>query len=147
VRTVIGNARFAFLADRVTLNLAPGRRGYAKWASFDLPIALGSLATTGSLQAGGFGHFFVGELALDGSCRCAVGLTCRRRGLGTLLVPHDNRSEVAAVDGLRVLPVSTLREAVALLNGQAAPIHTALKRRHGYRVALRSTKNSRTPRR
>src|SRR5262249_45185900 len=35
---------------------------------------------------------------------------------------HDNRSEAAAVDGLRVLPASTLGDAVALLNGQTAPL-------------------------
>jgi len=34
---------------------------------------------------------------------------------------HDNWREAAAVDGLRVLPAATLRDAVALLNGEAAP--------------------------
>jgi magnesium chelatase family protein len=125
VRTAIRNAGFPFPADRITVNLAPA--GLRKeGASFDLPIALGILAATGSLHDGVLGPFVVvGELALDGRIRpvrgtLAVGLACRRRGIGTLLVPHDNRSEAAAVEGLHVLPASTLGDAVALLNGQAA---------------------------
>src|SRR6185312_12693460 len=51
----------------------------------------------------------------------AVGLTCRRRGIGTLLVPRDNCREAAAVEGLRILPASTLHDAVALLNGESVP--------------------------
>jgi magnesium chelatase family protein len=126
VRTAIRNAGFAFPPDRITVNLAPaGLRKEGAW--FDLPIALGILAATGSLRKGRWGRFaVVGELALDGHIRpvrgtLAVGLTCRRRGIGTLLVPRDNGREAAAVDGLQVLPASTLRDAVALLNGEATP--------------------------
>ena len=126
VRSAIRNAGFAFPSDRITVNLAPA--GLRKeGASFDLPIALGILAATGSLHDGGLGPFaVVGELALDGQIRpvrgtLAVGLVCRRHGIGTLLVPRDNYHEAAAVDGLRVLAAATLRDAVALLNGEAAP--------------------------
>ena len=126
VRSAIRNAGFTFPSDRITVNLAPA--GLRKeGASFDLPIALGILAATGSLHDGGLGLFaVVGELALDGQIQpvrgtLAVGLACRRRGIGTLLVPHDNCREAAAVDGLRVLPAATLRDAVALLNGEVAP--------------------------
>jgi magnesium chelatase family protein len=126
VRTAIRNAGFAFPSDRITVNLAPA--GLRKeGASFDLPIALGILAATGALPDGGLGPFaVVGELALDGQIQpvrgtLAVGLTCRRRGIGTLLVPRDNSREAAAVAGLRVLPATTLRDAVALLGGQTAP--------------------------
>jgi magnesium chelatase family protein len=135
VRTAIRNAGFAFPSDRITVNLAPAdvrKEG----ASFDLPIALGILAATGSLRDGGLGPFaVVGELALDGQIQpvrgtLAVGLTCRRRGIGTLLVPRDNAREAAAVGGLRVLPASTLRDAVALLNGEATPQPTSAVEPH-----------------
>jgi magnesium chelatase family protein len=130
VRTAIRNAGFAFPADRITVNLAPA--GVRKeGASFDLPIALGILAATGSVRDGALGPFaVVGELALDGQIQpvrgtLAVGLACRRRGIATLLVPRDNGAEAAAVDGLRVLPAATLRDAVALLNGELAPTPAA----------------------
>jgi magnesium chelatase family protein len=126
VRTAIRNAGFAFPPDRITVNLAPADlRKEGAW--FDLPIALGILSATGTLRDSALGPFaVVGELALDGQIRAvrgtlAVGLTCRRRGIGTLLVPRDNCREAAAVDGLRILPASTLHDAVALLNGESVP--------------------------
>ena len=127
VRTAIRNAEFAFpLSERVTVNLSPAdvrKEG----ASFDLPIALGILTATGVVHGGGVGRFaVVGELALDGQIQpvrgvLAVGLACRRRGITTLVVPRDNAAEAAAVEGLRVLPAATLRDAVALLNGEILP--------------------------
>src|SRR5262245_6555891 len=65
VRTAIRNAGFAFPSDRITVNLAPAdirKEG----ASFDLPIALGILAATGSLKPRLEPFAVVGELALDG---------------------------------------------------------------------------------
>jgi magnesium chelatase family protein len=128
VKTAIRNAGFAFpISDRVTVNLAPAdvrKEG----SSFDLPIALGVLAATGSVRQGSeVGRYaVVGELALDGQIQpvrgtLAVGLACRRRDIPALLVPRDNAAEAAAVEGLRVLPAATLRDAVALLNGETPP--------------------------
>ncbi|HET7342558.1 MAG TPA: YifB family Mg chelatase-like AAA ATPase [Methylomirabilota bacterium] len=126
VRTAIRNAGFAFPNDRVTVNLSPAdvrKEG----AAFDLPIALGILAATGALRDGTLGPFaVVGELALDGQIQpvrgtLAVGLACWRHGVGTLLVPEGNCAEAAAVEGLRVLPAATLRDAVALLSGERLP--------------------------
>jgi magnesium chelatase family protein len=127
VRTAIRNAGFAFPNDRITVNLAPAdvrKEG----AAFDLPIALGILTATGCVRdadtAGAV--VVVGELALDGQIQTvrgvlAVALTCRRRGIRALVVPRGNYGEASAVEGVRVLPAATLREAVALLNGETSP--------------------------
>jgi len=116
---------FAFPADRITVNLAPAALR-KEGTSFDLPIALGVLAATGAVTNGRIGPFaVVGELALDGQIQAvrgvlAVGLACRRQGIDTLVVPVANHSEAQAVEGLRVLGAPTLRDAVGLLNGDAA---------------------------
>ena len=126
VRSAIRNAGFGFPADRITVNLAPADLR-KEGASFDLPIALGILSATGAVRGVEPGTFtVVGELALDGQIRpvrgvLAVALTCRRRRIGTILVPQDNGSEAAAVEGLRVLPVTDLQQAVAVLNGDTMP--------------------------
>jgi magnesium chelatase family protein len=122
VRTAIRNAGFGFPSDRITVNLAPADLR-KEGASFDLPIALGILAATGLLKHRDGPFAVVGELALDGQIQAvrgtlAVTLACRRRGIGTLLVPADNRAEAGAVGGVRAIGASTLREAVALLNGE-----------------------------
>jgi len=126
VRTAIRNAGYAFPADRITVNLAPASLR-KEGTSFDLPIALGILTATGSLRPAPIGPFaVVGELALDGGIHAvrgaiAVGLVCRRRGIGTLVVPSENRDEARAVEGLWVLAAATLREAVSLLSGETPP--------------------------
>jgi magnesium chelatase family protein len=124
VRSAIRNAGFAFPNDRITVNLAPAdirKEG----ASFDLPIALGILAATGALNGRAATPVaVVGELALDAQIQpvrgvLAVSLACRRHRITTLLVPVANQAEAGAVSGLQVLAATTLREAVALLNGEA----------------------------
>jgi magnesium chelatase family protein len=128
VRAAIKNAGYAFPGDRITVNLAPADLRKVG-ASFDLPIALAILMATGSVQETAVREFaVVGELALDGQIQAvrgalAVALTCRRKGVRTLLVPCDNAAEATAVDGIRVIAASTLRDAVAVLNG--APAATA----------------------
>src|SRR5207245_2365742 len=127
VRTAIRNAGFAFPSDRITVNLAPAglRRG---GAAFDMRMARGILPAIGSVGRDGLGVFaVVGELALDGQIQpvrgaLAVGLACRSGGIATLLVPLDNAAEAHAVDGGRVLAAGTLRDAVALLNGEAPAV-------------------------
>src|SRR3989449_5832109 len=122
VRTAIRNAGFAFPSERITVNLAPADLR-KEGASFDLPIALGILAATGVVVEGRIGSFaVVGELALNGQIQgvrgvLAVGLTCRRLRIGTLVVPLANHREALAVDDLKVLAAPTLREAVDFLNG------------------------------
>jgi magnesium chelatase family protein len=124
VRTAIRNAGFAFPSDRITVNLAPA--GIRKeGAAFDLPIALGILAATGAVKERIGTFAVVGELALDGQIQpvrgtLAVGLACRRRGIGALVVPVENAVEARAVEGLRVFAAPSLREAVAFLNGDDA---------------------------
>ena len=138
VKAAIRNAGFVFPNDRITVNLSPAdlrKQG----AAFDLPIALGILAATGVVRCDDVGAFaVVGELALNGHIQAvrgvlAVALACRRDGIGTLLVPIDNAAEASAVDGMRVLAAGTLREAVAVLNGEepsvappAAPVERAV---------------------
>ena len=126
VRAAIRNAGYAFPLDRITVNLAPADLR-KEGASFDLPIALGILTATGCIRRERAGAFaVVGELALDGQIQpvrgaLAVGLTCRRKGVSTLLVPCDNAAEATAVEGVRVIAAANLRDAVAFLNGETSP--------------------------
>ena len=121
VRAAIRNCGFDFPPHRITINLAPADVRKAG-SSFDLPIALGILAAEGDVTVGALQTLVVvGELSLDGAIHAARGILpiaagARKRGASGLLLPVANVAEAAVVDGLRLLPVSTLREAVALLN-------------------------------
>lgn len=121
VRAAIRNSGYEFPAHRITINLAPGDVRKAGPA-FDLPIALGMLAATGTVQPSSLaGILHVGELSLDGTIQPARGVLAiaaeaRRHGARALLLPHDNLAEAAVVSGLTLLPVRTLIEAVTRLN-------------------------------
>lgn len=121
VRAAIRNSGFDFPAHRMTINLAPAdvRKG---GSAFDLPIALGILAAEGILRARDLNDIvIVGELSLDGTIHTARGVlpiaaAARRRRASALLLPTPNAAEASVVEGLRLLPVRTLGEAVDVLN-------------------------------
>jgi magnesium chelatase family protein len=124
VRTAIRNSGFDFPGHRITVNLAPADIRKAG-ASYDLPIALGVLAASGVIEPRLIdGVVLLGELSLDGAIQpirgvLPVAVAARREGRVAILLPRANAPEAYVVDGLRVLPVDSLVEAVAALNGAA----------------------------
>ena len=123
VKAAIRNCGYEFPGRRITVNLAPADVKKAG-AGFDLPIALGILAASGALESVSLAHYCVlGELALDGALRpvrgvLPVALAARKQGLKGMIVPVENGLEAAVVDGLAVIPVRTLPEAVEFLAGR-----------------------------
>ena len=131
VRSAIRNSGFEFPPHRVTVNLAPADVRKAG-SAFDLPIALGILAAQGVVRRRDIHDVAVlGELSLDGAIQAARGVlpiaaAVRRHGVQQILLPTPNASEAAVVEGLTVLPVATLSDAVAALNDPAAVATRAL---------------------
>ena len=125
VRLAIRNSGLEFPPHRVTVNLAPADVRKAG-SSFDLPIALGVLATTGQLPAAALeGTLVLGELSLDGSINAIRGVlpiavAARRLGLTRLLLAPQNAPEACVVDGLNVCVVRSLGEALAALQSPSA---------------------------
>ena len=121
VRAAIKNSGYEFPGHRITVNLAPAdvRKG-GSW--FDLPIALGLLATNGDVSRRSIDDTVVlGELSLDGAINAVRGVlpiaaAARRLGLARILLPPQNASEACIVTGLQVCTVRSLAEAVAVLN-------------------------------
>jgi len=128
VRSAIKNSGFEFPQHRITVNLAPADVRKAG-SSFDLPIALGLLATEGRLLRRSIDDTVVlGELSLDGGINAIRGVlpiavAARRLGLKRLLLPPQNAAEACVIDGIEVCVVRSLPEAVAALND---PAHVAI---------------------
>lgn len=125
VRAAIRNSGASFLAKRITVNLAPADLRKAGPA-YDLPIAVGCLMAFGHVAADLQDAVLLGELSLDGSVRHTQGILpmvalARDRGLRTAYVARDDAAEASLVEGIEVVPVSTLRELAAHLRG-VAPI-------------------------
>jgi magnesium chelatase family protein len=125
VRSAIRNSGFEFPEHRITVNLAPADIRKAG-SSFDLPIALGVLAASGTVTRRNVDDLLLlGELSLDGGIHPARGVlpiaaAARRQHFNGLLLPRPNRAEAAVVQGLQLYAVRSLGEAVGALNDPAA---------------------------
>ena len=124
IERALVNSGFERPQHRIVINLAPADLP-KQAASFDLPITLGILAGSSQMATDRFAtHAVVGELALDGSTRPTKGAlsmaiaAAREKGLTGLLVPSESASEAAVVEGIEVIPVSSLAQAAGFLSGQ-----------------------------
>lgn len=122
VKAAIRNSGYEFPNRKITVNLAPADIKKAG-TGFDLPMALGILAASGTLTDAPLDRYLIaGELSLDGALRPANGvlpmaMAARAAGLDGILVPADNAAEAAVVEDIAVIPVSTLPQAVEFLAG------------------------------
>jgi magnesium chelatase family protein len=131
VRSAIRNSGFEFPPHRITVNLAPADVRKAG-SSFDLPIALGLLATSGQLTRVAVDDtVVVGELSLDGAINgvrgvLPIAVAARRLGVKRMLLPPQNAAEACVVSGLEVCTARSLPDAVNALNQpQDAPLSVA----------------------
>jgi len=122
VRAAIKNAGLQFPRKRLTVNLAPADIRKAGPA-YDLPIAVGVLIVSEQVWPQATeGALFVGELSLDGTVRHTNGVLpmaalARQAGLKRLFVPAEDAPEAALVAGLEVIPVESLGQLAAHLQG------------------------------
>lgn len=130
VRSAIKNSGYDFSPRKITVNLAPANTR-KEGPMFDLAIALGMLCATE--QAGVDenkkpladcrDYIFLGELSLSGEVRKVNGvmpmlISARQQGIKRVVVPQANANEAKFIRDIEVYAVSTLREAVRLLNGE-----------------------------
>ncbi|MDD4889048.1 MAG: YifB family Mg chelatase-like AAA ATPase [Phycisphaerae bacterium] len=126
VRSAIVNSGYRMVDQNITVNLAPAdlkKEGPA----YDLPIALGMLLAHGQVvgadPAAIEKYLIAGELALDGRVRrikgvLAMAMLAAEQGRAGVIVPAENAREAAIVQGIDVIPVAHLAEAVGFLTGQ-----------------------------
>lgn len=123
IERALVNSGYQRPIDRVIINLSPAELP-KEAASFDLPIALGLLIASGQLSSERFNDYAaVGELALDGSIRPVKGalsmsIAAKTQGKRGLLVPVANAQEAAVVQGVEIIPVGSLAEAVGFFSEQ-----------------------------
>lgn len=124
VERAIVNSGFMRPDGRMVINLAPAELP-KQASSFDLPIALGLLSASGQFSSELFDRYgVVGELALEGNTRRTRGAlsmaiqAAKDAGLFGLVVPQESAAEAAVVEGIDVIPVTSLSQAVAFFSQQ-----------------------------
>lgn len=130
--SALKNSQFSYPFNfRIVINLAPADLA-KEGPAYDLPMAIGLIALSHSLNLAVDDALIVGELGLDGSVRHVTGilpltLFAKERGLKRVFVPAPDAREAALVSGIDVYPVKTLRELVDHLTDtlSIAPFQTA----------------------
>lgn len=121
VKTAITNSEIEFPCAKITINLAPAdipKDG----ACYDLPMAVGILASCGEINLPNTKSYFYGELSLDGSLRHTRGVfllavLAKEMGVKDLFVPRLCANEASVIEGVTVFPVDNLRSLIRHLKG------------------------------
>jgi len=139
VRAAVKNSGYEFPIQRITVNLAPAdikKEGSA----FDLPIAVAILSASGIIAKKTLENVcMTGELSLDGTLKPVKGVlpmavAARDNRFERLMVPGENAREAAVVDGVSVVPINSLPEAVSYLRGEDDIPPMVVDRREMFRV-------------
>lgn len=123
VRSAIANSQLEFPLGNITVNLAPADLPKES-GRFDLPIAIGILATNGVIPINVLAEYeFAGELSLSGALRPirgALAMAWRANTANKIFVlPEENAWEASLVEGARVIGVKNLWQLCAHLKNNA----------------------------
>ena len=123
VESAIKNFGYRMPRQKVVVNLAPAdirKEGSA----YDLPIALGILKASEQIEGENLEEYvMMGELALDGELRpikgaLPIAIEARKNGFKSFILPKENATEAAIVDGLEIIGVSNIVEAIRHIEGE-----------------------------
>lgn len=122
VRSSLKNCGFDFPVSRITVNLAPAdikKEGPV----YDLPMLMGILSATGQLRSDFDGCVFAGELSLGGEIKPVSGILpmaikAKAEGFRQFFIPAENAAEGSVVEGIEVIPVSTVTQIVEHFTGK-----------------------------
>lgn len=122
VKSAITNSGYRFPNARIVVNLSPA--DMKKQGSFlDLPISLGILRDKIKAKDKEIKNdVFVGELSLDGSVKSIKGILpivigAKENGYKKIFIPNNNFKECSFIDDIEIIPVSSLKNCISILNG------------------------------
>ena len=131
VRTACENSGYRFPEMALTLNLAPADRR-KEGSALDISILLSILRCGGIVryETDFSDKCFTGELSLSGRLRAVRGALCmcaaaKDAGFREFYAPAENAYEAAAVEGMTVYAVESVKQLVDHLNGTIPmePVH------------------------
>ena len=126
-RAAVVNSGTSWPDQRVTINLAPSSLPKSG-SHYDLAIALAVFAAKKLIPIEPLHDaVFLGELALDGRLRAIRGvlpatLAAVEAGYNRIYVPEVNAAEAELVEGVTVIGLRSLRQAIAMFLGDDEPI-------------------------
>ena len=122
VKAAIKNTGIELKSRKIVVNLSPA--DVKKEGSiFDLAISIGILMNLGVISNENVKELaFIGELSLNGKINKINGILpmcieAKKLGLRKIIIPKENEKEASIVNGIEILGISSLKEAIEYLNG------------------------------
>lgn len=123
VRTAIKNSNIDLLPKKVVVNLSPASLKKSG-CLYDLPIAISILSAYQLVKNEYLEKaIFIGELSLSGEVlpiKGAINIAkkAKEKGFESIFIPLENAKEAAAIGGIKVYAVSSLKQIYAYLNDE-----------------------------
>ncbi len=123
VKVAIKNCGIDIPPVKITVNISPADIRKSGTA-YDLPIALAVLNTLGHISDPALEDMvIIGELGLMGDVGAVSGVLpilrrANKEGITRAMVPVDNLKEAVCVEGMDIIPVHSLDEAIGLLRSE-----------------------------
>ncbi len=119
--SAVANCGYRIPSAQIILNLAPAdvkKEG----STFDLPMLLGILSSTGQIPTPDPETAFIGELSLSGRIRRGRGIlasviAAKELGFKSVFVPEENASEGAVITGIDVFAAPDVLTVIRHLEG------------------------------
>ncbi len=122
IKSAITNSGYTFPQKRIIVNLAPADLR-KEGTIYDLPMCIAILRSMNIVSGKKLKDYILaGEVGLEGSLRKVRGILsaailAKKKKYKGLIVPISNAEEASLVKGIDIIPVKSLTETVAFLNG------------------------------
>ncbi len=122
VRSAVVNSGYPFPTKKIVINLAPADLR-KEGTIYDLPISVGILFSQNIVSEAKLKDYLVaGELGLNGEVRrvkgaLAFAILAKEKGYKGVILPFKNAEEASLISGIEIIPVKSLVDVVAFLNG------------------------------
>ncbi|WP_375324599.1 YifB family Mg chelatase-like AAA ATPase [Flagellimonas sp. GZD32] len=117
IAAALQNNGYRIPGKKITINMAPADLR-KEGSAYDLTLALGILAASNQINSENIQEYLImGELSLDGSLQpikgaLPIAIKAREEGFTGFILPKENASEAAIVDGLKVYGVDNIKEVI-----------------------------------
>src|SRR5690606_35000897 len=117
ISAALKNVGYKIPGKKITINMAPADLR-KEGSAYDLPIALGILASSQQINAESIGNYLImGELSLDGGLQpikgvLPIAIQAQLEGFEGMILPKQNVKEAAIVEGLKVYGVENIKEVI-----------------------------------
>ena len=117
IAAALQNNKYKLPGKKITINMAPADLR-KEGSAYDLTLALGILSASSQIKAENISDYLImGELSLDGSLQpikgaLPIAIKAKEEGFKGFILPKQNATEAAIVNGLEVYGVENITEVI-----------------------------------